>query len=60
MADEEYSTQELLIKLIQENPDYPLEELITHEYPLKKYKKAIKTNIDREKYKSVKVLFRIT
>lgn len=58
--DEEYSTQELLIKLIQENPDYPLEELITHEYPLKKYKKAIKTNIDREKYKSVKVLFRIT
>src|SRR5699024_1504022 len=57
--DEEYATQALLTKLIQENPDYPMEELTTHEDPLKKYKKAIKTNIDREKYKSVKVLFRI-
>src|SRR5699024_6244863 len=58
--DEEYSTQEVLIKLIQETRYCPVEERITHEYPWKKSKKAMKTNIDREKYRSVKVLFRIT
>lgn len=55
----ELSTQELLIQLLQANKDYPLEKLVTHEFPLKKYKEAIIANLERDKYESVKVLFRM-
>lgn len=56
---EEISTHELLIDLLQKNKDYPLEQLVTHEFPLKKYQEAIIANTDREKYESVKILFRL-
>lgn len=56
---EEISTQKLLIRLLLENPEYPLEQLVTHEYLLKDYRKAIIANIEREKYESIKILFRI-
>lgn len=55
----EVTTQELLLELIEEQPDYPLEELITHEFPLEAYQQAIIVNMNRRKYQSVKTLFRI-
>ncbi|CAM3173966.1 zinc-binding dehydrogenase [Filibacter tadaridae] len=55
----EKSTQELLIELIEQNKDYPLEQLVTHEFSLGQYQEAIIANLDRGKYKSVKTLFRM-
>src|SRR5699024_12651492 len=55
----EISTMELLLQLIQEKPEYPLEKLITHEFSLEAYEEAIIANMEREKYKSIKTLFRI-
>ncbi|MEN1966693.1 alcohol dehydrogenase catalytic domain-containing protein [Lentibacillus sp. N15] len=55
----EATTQELLLDLISQHPDYPIEQLITHEYPLEDYREAIIANLDRENYQSVKTLFRI-
>lgn len=56
---QEISTQKLLVQLLLNNPDYPLEQLVTHEFPLKDYRKAIIANSEREKYESIKILFRI-
>lgn len=53
------STQELLLDLIQQHQDYPLEQLVTHEYSLHEYQEAIVANVDRTKYKSIKTLFQI-
>ncbi|HLQ96801.1 MAG TPA: alcohol dehydrogenase catalytic domain-containing protein [Pseudogracilibacillus sp.] len=53
------STQELLLQLIEQNPEYPIEKLVTHEFPLEDYEEAIIANIERQKYKSIKTLFRI-
>ncbi|WP_373893580.1 zinc-dependent alcohol dehydrogenase [Virgibacillus natechei] len=53
------STQKLLLDLIQQHQDYPLEQLVTHEYPLHEYQEAIVANVDRTKYKSIKTLFQI-
>ena len=55
----ELSTHELLIELIQKHPDYPLAQLVTHEFPLEEYKEAIVANIERGKYKSIKTLLKI-
>ncbi|WP_176446666.1 zinc-binding dehydrogenase [Lentibacillus sp. CBA3610] len=53
------STQELLFNLIQQHQDYPLEQLVTHEYSLHEYREAIVANVDRASYKSIKTLFHI-
>lgn len=53
------STHNLLIELIQKHPNYPLEELITHEFPLEQYEEAIVANIQRGKYESIKTLLKI-
>lgn len=53
------STQQLLLNLIEQHKDYPLDSLITHEFTLDEYEEAIIANIDRQKYKSVKTLFKI-
>lgn len=55
----ELSTQELLFELIEKQKDYPLEQLVTHEFPLEQYEEAIIANLDRAKYKSIKTLFRM-
>lgn len=55
---ETLSTQQLLLKLIEQKPSYPLEKLITHEFSLDQYKEAIIANVERAKAKSVKTLFR--
>ena len=55
----ELSTYELLIELIKKHPDYPLEQLVTHEFPLDQYEEAIVANIERGKYKSIKTLLKI-
>ena len=55
----ELSTHELLIELIQKHPDYPLAQLVTHEFPLEEYKEAIVANVERGKYKSIKTLLKI-
>lgn len=56
---EEISTQALLLRLLQENPDYPLEALVTHEFALDEYEEAIVANIERTKYQSIKTLFKL-
>ncbi|EGL82946.1 Alcohol dehydrogenase GroES domain protein [Caldalkalibacillus thermarum TA2.A1] len=56
---EELSTHELLIRLLLKHPGYPLEDLVTHEFPLEAYQEAIKANADRGAYQSVKTVFRI-
>lgn len=53
------STQELLLDLIEQHNDYPLESLVTHEYSLDQYQEAIKANMERATYKSIKTLFKI-
>ena len=53
------STHELLLDLIEQRPDYPLETLVTHEYDLDQYREAIVANLDRRKYESIKTLFKI-
>lgn len=55
----EISTQKLLLELIQQHKDYPLEQLITHEFLLDDYQEAIIANTIRKKYESIKTLFRI-
>src|SRR5690625_1047850 len=57
--EKEISTQELLLEVIQQHKDYPLEQLITHEFSLDQYQEAIVANIDRKKHESIKTLFRI-
>lgn len=57
--EKETSTQQLLLELIEKNMDYPLEQLVTHEFSLEQYKEAIVANVDRAAYKSIKTLFRI-
>lgn len=56
---EELSTQQLLLRLIEKQPDYPLERLVTHEFALEDYKEATISNVQRGKYQSVKTLFRM-
>lgn len=56
---EEMSTQTLLFELIKQQQDYPLEQLVTHEFTLDQYQEAIIANVDRAKYKSIKTLFRM-
>ncbi|WP_059105763.1 zinc-dependent alcohol dehydrogenase [Shouchella shacheensis] len=56
---ETISTQELLLDLIQQHQDYPLEQLVTHEYSLQQYREAIVANVDRANYRSIKTLFHI-
>lgn len=53
------STQALLFELLAQNPDYPLEQLVTHEFELNQYQEAIVANLDRAKYKSIKTVFRL-
>lgn len=53
----ERTTQELLLELIEQHRDYPLEQLVTHEFTLDQYQTAITANLDRETYQSVKTLF---
>lgn len=55
---EQLSTHQLLINLLLEHPDYPLESLITHQFPLEGYQEAIKANMDRGAYQSIKTVFR--
>lgn len=50
----EISTQQLLLELLKKHKDYPLELLVTHEFPLDEYKEAIISNMKRGQYKSVK------
>lgn len=54
----EMSTQSLLLDLLEKNPNYPLEKLITHEFALEDYEEAIIANVDRKKYASIKTLFK--
>lgn len=37
----------------------PLERLVTHEFPLERYVDAIVANVDREKHRSIKTVFRV-
>lgn len=53
------STHELLLERIEQHKHYPLEQLATHEYSLEQYEEAIIANLDREKYQSVKTLFKV-
>lgn len=55
---EQLSTHDLLIRLLLKNPAYPIEELITHRFPLEDYQEAIKANMDRGAYQSIKTVFR--
>src|SRR5690625_3898626 len=55
----ETSTQTLLWELIQLHQDYPLDQLVTHKYSLDGYQEAMKANLDREKYHSIKTVFTI-
>lgn len=52
-------TQDILFQLIERNPNYPLEKLVTHEFALENYKEAIIANINSERYQSIKTLFKI-
>lgn len=56
---ETISTQQLLLDLIAKQPDYPLESLVTHEFALDDYEEAIVANLQREKYQSIKTLFKL-
>ncbi|QZT33904.1 hypothetical protein HUR95_00180 [Caldalkalibacillus thermarum TA2.A1] len=49
----------MLIRLLLKHPGYPLEDLVTHEFPLEAYQEAIKANAERGAYQSVKTVFRI-
>lgn len=53
----EISTQRLLFELIEQHKNYPLDELVTHEFSLDQYQDAIVANLDRGKYQSIKTLF---
>jgi len=55
---ETLSTHQLLIELLLKHPDYPLESLITHQFPLEGYQEAIKANMNRGAYQSIKTVFR--
>src|SRR5690625_798486 len=55
----EISTQRLLLELMQQHKDYPIEQLVTHEFSLNQYQEAIIANVNRQEYKSIKTLFRI-
>jgi len=55
----EMTTQEILFHLIEQQPNYPLEKLVTHEFALEEYKEAIIANINSKQYKSIKTLFKI-
>jgi len=55
---EQLSTHDLIIRLLLQNPVYPVEELITHQFPLEDYQEAIKANMDRGEYQSIKTVFR--
>ncbi len=57
--EKEISTQKLLLDLMQQHKDYPLEQLVTHEFSLDNYQEAIVANTDRKKYESIKTLFRM-
>lgn len=56
---ETISTQQLLLDLIANQPDYPLESLITHEFSLEDYEEAIIANLQRDEYQSIKTVFKI-
>lgn len=56
---EEISTHELLMNLLVKHPNYPIDQLVTHEFTLDEYQEAILANMEREKHESVKVLFRV-
>ncbi len=37
----------------------PIASLVTHEFPLEKYRDAVVANVDREKFRSIKTVFRL-
>lgn len=55
--DQLYRTQSLLFELLSENDQSRIESLITHEFTLDQYREAIRTNIDRQQYQSMKTIF---
>ncbi|PTX64981.1 threonine dehydrogenase-like Zn-dependent dehydrogenase [Melghirimyces profundicolus] len=53
------STYQLLLELLSQGTNLPLEELITHEFSLDRYREAIAANVHRGRYESIKTVFRI-
>lgn len=56
LSDGRRHTLELALDLLAEEPE-KASRLITHVYPLGKYREAIEANISRDRYRSVKTLF---
>ncbi len=56
-VDGEPHTFEYLLRLIGEHPQLPLAELVTHRYPLARWREAIGTALGRGGRQAVKVVF---
>lgn len=50
-------TFEVTMELLQKQPEYPVDRLITHVYPLSDYRKALCAALNRRESKAVKVAF---
>ncbi len=50
-------TYDHLLKLVGEHPELPLGELVTHRFPLDRWREALRATTGRGRYASVKVVF---
>lgn len=48
-------THDLALRLMEDHPDYPIGELVTHVYPFDRYREAISTMVSKERHRAVKV-----
>lgn len=48
-------THDLALRLMEDYPDYPIGELVTHVYPFDRYREAISTMLSKERHQAVKV-----
>ncbi|MBI4497123.1 MAG: alcohol dehydrogenase catalytic domain-containing protein [Chloroflexi bacterium] len=45
------------LRLVEEHPSYPLADLVTHRFPLARWREAIRVSLRRRQYESVKTVF---
>lgn len=50
-------TMDLALTLLREHPDFPLERLLTHRFPLSRYREAIHTTLARGRHRVIKTVF---
>ncbi|MEX2356100.1 MAG: alcohol dehydrogenase catalytic domain-containing protein [Thermaerobacterales bacterium] len=57
--DRSFHTFTRVLELLQQRPDVPVEQMVTHRYPLTAYRAALAAALDRGRSEAVKVVFEL-